>query len=134
MLSHLTYILKREETGRRHIEILLMELFGFANQATAWAVLPTMDMNSISFNPYATETSILIIIYYNKLNWFRLVIRTHLFSMTSFELRRLSFSSYFLCVYVFLRLWSFFNLKDRTKWCLVVKKKLQLFFWLILKK
>lgn len=27
MLSHLTYILKREEKGRRHIEILLMELF-----------------------------------------------------------------------------------------------------------
>lgn len=42
---------------------------------------------------------------------------------------------FFLCVYVFLRLWSFFNLKDRTKWCLVVIKKLQLFFfWLILKK
>lgn len=41
---------------------------------------------------------------------------------------------FFLCVYVFLRLWSFFNLKDRTKWCLVVIKKLQLFFfWLILK-
>lgn len=58
-----------------------------------------MYVNLISFNPYATETSILIIIYYNKLNWFRLVIQIHLFSMTSLELYAVLFS-FFLVSHV----------------------------------
>lgn len=79
-----------------------------------------------------TETTILIIIYYTKLNWFRLVIPIHLFCTSSFGYslcRSLHFSVVFCGLGIFFSVYDHFSSWKITLNCFVVIRK---FFFLSL--